>query len=122
METRTVGIAAETTSTPVTMPPKSDRFLIGIVVAIVVLLVVAGISVVLLRQPVGELPAGTDMNQLLYPRLTLIREIDDYGARAISKQYQGICGVCGVAFTGREEKKYCSEPCKNRALYMRNSR
>ena len=59
METSTIGIAAEDTSTPVTMPPKIDRFLIGIVVAIVVLLVVAGISIVLLRQPAGELPAGT---------------------------------------------------------------
>ena len=39
--------------------PKTDRFLIGILIGFAVLLVVAGLSVWLLRQPVRELPADT---------------------------------------------------------------
>ena len=49
---------ATTTSTP-TSPPKTDRFLIAIVLGIVALLVVAGIAVALSRQPVPQLPADS---------------------------------------------------------------
>ncbi len=61
------------------------------------------------------------MNQLLYPRLTLTREVEDYSGRATRKQYDGICAVCGVGFTGRQEKKYCSDCCKDKASYLRSN-
>jgi hypothetical protein len=49
-----------TSATPSpTLRPKTDRFLIGIFVGLAVLLVVAGISVAVLRQPARELPADT---------------------------------------------------------------
>ncbi len=60
------------------------------------------------------------MNQLLYPRLTLTREVEDYAGKATGKQSDGICALCGVTFTGREEKKYCSDCCKDGASYLRN--
>jgi hypothetical protein len=50
---------------PIVNPPtqptqrQPDRFLLGIVVGLVVLLIAAAISVVLLRQPAQELPADT---------------------------------------------------------------
>lgn len=48
----------EATSTTASRP-RRDPFLIGILAGIVVLLVVAGASVALLRQPARELPADT---------------------------------------------------------------
>ncbi len=63
---------------------------------------------------------GTDMNQLLYPKLTLTREVDDYAGKAKKEQFNGICPICGVGFTGRGEKKYCSDCCKDTASYLRN--
>ena len=59
------------------------------------------------------------MNQLLYPRLTLTRELEDYAGKAKGEQYEGKCSLCGVEFTGRGDKKYCSECCKDRASYLR---
>src|SRR5437870_1507553 len=51
---------APSVSTPTpTHRPKTDRFLIGIFVGLAVLLVVAGVSVAILRQPARELPADT---------------------------------------------------------------
>lgn len=49
----------DTTSTPSALQPKADRFLIGILVGVVVLLVVAGLSLLVLRQPPRELPADS---------------------------------------------------------------
>ncbi len=65
---------------------------------------------------------STDVNQLLYPRLTLTRKVEDYAGKASAKQYEGRCSVCRIAFTGRDEKKYCSDYCKDKAAYLRNDR
>jgi hypothetical protein len=54
----TVRATDTSVATPVSKP-KADRFLIGIIIGFAVLLVVAGVSVWLLRQPVPELPANT---------------------------------------------------------------
>ena len=39
--------------------PTTDRFLIGLLLGIIGLLVIAGITVIVLRQPVQQIPAGT---------------------------------------------------------------
>lgn len=48
-----------TTATTPTVKSTTDRFLIGIILGIIALLIIAGITVLVLRQPVQELPAGT---------------------------------------------------------------
>ena len=48
-----------TASTPSALQPKADRFLIGILIGVVVLLAVAGLSLLVLRQPPRELPADS---------------------------------------------------------------
>lgn len=51
---------AITTGTPsLAARPKTDRFLMGILAAVIVLLALAGISIALLRQSVRQLPANT---------------------------------------------------------------
>jgi hypothetical protein len=52
----------DSASTPSALQPKTDRFLIGILIGVVVLLVVAGLSLLVLRQPrrqvTGDAPGG----------------------------------------------------------------
>ena len=50
---------AEPTALALTAQPPPDRFLIGIVVGLALLLLAAGVSVAYLRQPVRELPLDT---------------------------------------------------------------
>jgi hypothetical protein len=59
MSSNRASIGAETGSTPTTTARRTDRFLIGILVGIAALLVVAGITVAMLRQPAPLLPADT---------------------------------------------------------------
>ena len=69
-----------TSVTPTPTPalrPKTDRFLIGILVGLVVLLAVAGVSVAALRQPAPELPADTPSG--VVQRFYRAIEQQDYG-------------------------------------------
>jgi hypothetical protein len=49
----------DSASTPSALQPKTDRFLIGILIGVVVLLVVAGLSLLVLRQPPRQLPGDS---------------------------------------------------------------
>lgn len=49
----------DSVSPPSALQPKTDRFLIGILIGVVVLLVVAGLSLLVLRQPPRQLPADS---------------------------------------------------------------
>jgi hypothetical protein len=49
----------DTASKPSAAHPQTDRFLIGILIGVVVLLAVAGLSLLVLRQPPRELPADS---------------------------------------------------------------
>src|SRR5690349_25022323 len=49
----------DSASAPSALPPKTDRFLIGILIGVVVLLAVAGLSLLVLRQPPRQLPTDS---------------------------------------------------------------
>lgn len=76
--TKTATETATETATPPAARPPRDFFLIGILAGIVVLLVVAGVSVALLRQPARELPADTPGG--VVQRFLTALERQDYAA------------------------------------------
>src|SRR5437879_1557136 len=59
MEVTDMDVTSATTTPTPSLRPKTDRFLVAIFAGLAVLLVVAGASVAMLRQPARELPADT---------------------------------------------------------------